>query len=437
MGKKKFLTKMIAAAGLFSMVFILLIGIRPIQAQVERTVKVGWFTDLTGPLADSVGTQFPGAEDYFRYLNEKEGGIKVKEGTVKVKMLWVDDKSDPTIAVEAYERWRKDPDLIITRTCLSSIMMAVEDKLAADKIAGLYAAGTLKVVMEPVRDYVYMVGFPRDMVIAGVVDWFLASWKKKEPPKFAMISCDQGWAKHCMNEGGGAKYARARGVQVVKQIVVPTFPTDTTSELREIKEAGADFLYGNFCPMTAVIILKDARRLGLDIPIILDQCCNGPDILELAGKASEGVHFTPNTAQFKGLAKKFMNPGLKKVEKIHEMYRPGKSVDSYVMGCKDAALITEFIKLALKKVSIKQLNGEAIKKYGIDAMKGFDCEGLSGPMYFPPDSHLGQHTWQMLQQRNGELVPVVNWAEAPFVTDTQLIKSKYLNPGTWKELLGK
>jgi ABC-type branched-subunit amino acid transport system substrate-binding protein len=436
MGRKEFLEKVVAIAGL-SFVMFTFLGISGVEAQVERTVKVGWFTDLTGPLADSVGTQFPGAQDYFRYLNETEGGIKVKEGRVKVNLLWVDDKSDPTIAVEAYERWRKDPDLIITRSCLSSVVMAVEDKLGADKVPILYAAGTLKVVMEPVRDYVYMVGFPRDMVIAGLVDWFFEKWQKKEPPKFAMISNDQGWAKHCMLEGGGAKYAKARGMNVVKQIVVPTFPTDTTSELRAIKEAGADFIYGNFCPMTAVIVLKDARRVGLDIPIILDQCCNGPDILELAGKTSEGVYFTPNTAQFKGLAKQFMNPGLKKAEKMHEMNRPGKSVDSYVMGVKDAALITEFIKMALKKVSIKQLNGEAIKKYGIDVMKGFDCEGITGPMHFPPDNHLGMHYWHMYQQRNGELVPVVDWREAPFVTDSQLLKSKYLKPGTWKELLGK
>jgi len=405
------------------------------QADVERTVKVGWFTDLTGPLADSVGTQFPGAVDYFRYLNEKEGGIKVKGGTIKVELLWVDDKSDPTIAVEAYERWRKDPDLIVVRSCLGTVMNALQDKLKADKIPGQYAAGTLSVVVEPVRDYVYMIGFPRDLVLAGVVDWLLQGWKKKEPPKLAVLSCDQSWAKQFVTHSGAFQYAKARGVNVVRQVVVPTFPTDTTSELRDIKNSGADLLYGAFCPMTAVIVLKDVRRVGLDIPIVLDQCNNGPDVMKLAGKASEGCYFTPTTAQFEGLAKSAMTAGLEKAKMLHDSYRPGKPVDSYVMGVMNGILLTECIKLAAAKVGIKELNGEAIKKYGMDAIAGFTADGLEGPMYFPPDTHLGQHAWQMLQNKNGELVPVVKWTEAPFLTDTQLIKSPYLKPGNWKNLL--
>jgi hypothetical protein len=64
MGRKEFLEKVVAIAGL-SFVMFTFLGISGVEAQVERTVKVGWFTDLTGPLADSVGTQFPGAQDYF------------------------------------------------------------------------------------------------------------------------------------------------------------------------------------------------------------------------------------------------------------------------------------------------------------------------------------------------------------------------------------
>lgn len=431
----------IVSALMFVMLFTLL-GTGVVQAQTSaiRTVKVGWWTDLTGPLADSVGTQLKGGQDYFKYVNEEEGGIKGKGGVVKVEMLWVDHKCNPTIALEAYARWRTDPNLVIVQDCLASIVMAAEDKLKADKIPCLYHAGTLQVVMEPIRDYVYMTGFPRDMIIAGAVDWFLGNWKEKKPPKFAMISCDQGWAKHCMFEGGGAKYAKARGVEVVQQVVVPTFPTDTTSELRKIKEAGANFIYGNFCPMTAAIVLKDAYRMGLNIPIILDQCNQGPEIIGLLKEAGEGVYVTPTVMPFEGLAEEFMTPGLKKAAMIHAKYNPGKRVadaPNYMMGLRQAIAIGEIMRLTLEKVSAKDLNGEALKKYGIDAMKDFDCWGLNGPMYFPTDTHIGQHSWLMVQQKGGKLYPVVKWQEAPFVTDTKLIKSSHLKPGTWKELLGK
>lgn len=408
------------------------------SAEEARTVKVGWWTDQTGPLADAIGDMLKGGQDYFRYVNEELGGIKGKGGTVKVEMLWVDHKSNPTIALEAYERWRTDKDLVITHASLSSIVLAAEDKLEADKIPCLYQAGSLNVVMDPIRDYIYMSGFPRDMVIAGLVDWILENNKGKEPPKMAVIAVDQGWAKHSMNEGGGIKYAQARGVSVVKKLVVPTFPTDTTAELREINQAGADFIYGTFCQQTGAIVLKDAYRMGLKIPIIMDQCNAGPEIVEKLGPAAEGVYLTPAIRIYEGLSRAYWNPGLENMKKIYEKYNPGKKLadtPSYPNGYRQALLIRKIIEMALDKVSAQNLNGEALKRYGIDAMKGFTCEGLNGPMGFPPDTHVGLDSMQLLQVKGGEIQVVLDWVQTPFVTDTKLIESPYLKPGNWKDLL--
>jgi branched-chain amino acid transport system substrate-binding protein len=426
----------VLASLLFVMVFTLL-GTGAVQAQSSevRTVKVGWFSDLTGPLADTQPARLPGGRDYFKYVNE-QGGIKGKGGVVKVDVLWVDDKSNPTIALETYEKWRRDPDLVVTSNLLAVVIAALEDKLRTDKIPCVYGAGTVSVVMEPLRDYIYMTGPPRDRQIAAVVDWVLKNWKEKKPPKFAVIGNDQGWAKHCVYNGGGAKYAQARGLEVVR-LIVPLFPTDTTSELRKIKEAGVNFIYSVISPMTASILLKDAYRVGLNIPIILDQACGDYDVVVKLKEAGEGIYITPAAMPFHNVAEQFMTPGLRKVTEIYAKYNPQKTPAhiTYSYGFRDALIISEGIRLALEKVSAKELNGEALKKYGFGAMKDFDPMSLTGPITFPPDTHIGQNSVVLVQLKGGKVHVPLNWTEAPFVTETRLLKSPYLKPGKWEELI--
>lgn len=442
MEKRKGLTNVIVVlALLFAMVFTLL-GTRATQAQTPavRTVKVAWATDLTGPTGDTVGTQLKGGQDYFKYVNEEEGGIKGKRGVVKIDLLWIDHKSDPNIALEAYTRWRTDPNLVVATECLTNVFLAGADMWNSMKIPFVFIGGNVKVVMNPLRDYVYMPSVTRDMDIAGVVDWFLANWKEKKPPKFVNIGVDQPWSKFALFEGGGSKYAQARGVEVLKPVIIPTFPTDTTTELRKIKEAGVNFIYATCCTQTAIMLAKDAYRIGLKIPIVFDQCCQGPDIVGLLGEAGEGLYMTPPVTPFESLAEEFMTPGLKKAAAIFTKNNPGKRVadlPNYALGFRNGLVIGEVIRLALDKVSPKELNGEAIKKYGFDAMKDFTCWGLNGPMSYPPDTHVGGNHWLLIQQKGEKLYPIVNWKEGPFVTDTHMIRSPYLKPGPWKDLLGK
>jgi branched-chain amino acid transport system substrate-binding protein len=437
MKKSRGLMRVIGVLASLFMMVLTLLGIGAVQAQSSevRTVKVGWWIDLTGPDSNALAPGFYGGRDYFKYVNE-QGGIKGKGGVVKVDVLWVDDKSNPTIALETYEKWRRDPDLVVTTSCMGSVVNAAAEKLKADKIPCVYAAGTVSVVMEPLKDYIYMTGPPRDRQIAALVDWVLKNWKEKKPPKFAMTSCDMGWAKHCLINGGGAKYAKARGVDVVEKIIMPSFPTDTTGELRKLKEAGADFVYCVMTPMTASVLLKDAYRMGLKMMFVFDQACAYNLMLPLK-EASEGIYITPAGMPFQNVAEEFMTPGLRKAAEIYSKYNPDKPVAHGVTshGFRDALIISEGIRLALEKVSAKELNGEALKKYGFGAMKDFDPMSLTGPITFPPDTHIGQNSVVLVQLKGGKVHVPLNWTEAPFVTETRLLKSPYLKPGKWEELI--
>jgi len=58
---------------------------------------------------------------------------------------------------------------------------------------------------------------------------------------------------------------------------------------------------------------------------------------------------------------------------------------------------------------------KAVEEYGIKKLKNFDVGGLHGPVSYTPGDNRLSKSVRVFQIRNGEIVPISDWIEAPLV----------------------
>jgi len=104
------------------------------------------------------------------------------------------------------------------------------------------------------------------------------------------------------------------------------------------------------------------------------------------------------------------SPGLKLARELWAKNHPGQSAsDMYMVGILSGMVIGEGIRLALDEVSPEKLNGEALKKFGLDRIKNFEAMGLTKPITYVPGDHIGQKVVRYWVARKGYVEPISDW----------------------------
>lgn len=400
-----------------------------------RVIKMGWCTDFTGPGASSVGPQYWGAEDYFRYLND-QGGIKGKGGTVKVETLYIDTAAKIDKCIEAYEGWKSDPNFLAIFDTWTSFGLALKPKCEADQIIHNYCGMTASVDW-PVSEWTYGTN-PTHMDSCGqFIDWVKANWREKRSPRMAFLKVEMlGWGNETAEAGGN--YARARGIEITGMEAIPGLPTDTSAQLRKLAGGKPDYIYLCMnCDQSAVVV-KDAHRINLGITLVHASTSPPSDLIYFCGKeASNGVMEMIVTLNPIFLDKKFITPGIQKSIDLFNKYRPGVKMESrgdYFKGLGAALVAGEAIRLALEQVSAQELNTKTLNKYGYQRIKDFNPWDLQGKYNYPPDDHRGCNSGAVTRIENGAVELLTKWEKTPIMTTEKLIWSKYVEPGTWAEI---
>lgn len=81
----------------------------------------------------------------------------------------------------------------------------------------------------------------------------------------------------------------------------------------------------------------------------------------------------------------------------------------YVNGILSGMIIADGIRLALDEVTPEKLNGEALKKYGLDRIRNFNGMGLTKPISYLPGDHIGPKHVRYWVVRKGYVEPISDW----------------------------
>jgi branched-chain amino acid transport system substrate-binding protein len=380
---------------------------------VKKPIKVGFSIPFTGLAAEKGQPIGQGELDAMKYINEERGGVNGN----KLEVVWYDTAYNSAIATTNVKKLMDEGCLFFT---VVSSADATASKDAANKAGfpGLVVFSSPSLTHPPAHLYAQLPDYGDDW--AAFCNYYLKNiWKGTGKPKMALeiLSNSTGYGVR-----DAAKTAASDlGFEIV---AIEEHKPGTISEidaLTRIKEKNPDVLFIGSIPNLTSVILKNAYELKMT-PGMTIACGHAgftKSLVDLAGKdISEGVYGVYPTVNWGENV-----PGMAKmVEYCKQLHPQFAGNNDYLTGWASSLINAEIIKQALKSTSLDVLSKgdatawQAAETQGFVKVKGYDVGGLHGPVDFSdPVDKRGSKSVKIFQIKNGELVSLTDWVNAPYI----------------------
>ncbi|MDR1834300.1 MAG: ABC transporter substrate-binding protein [Fusobacteriaceae bacterium] len=325
----------------------------------DDTIKIGVFEPLTGENGGGGSQEVDG----IKYANKVYPEVLGK----KVELVIVDNKSDKAEAVVAATRLvEKEKVAAVIGSYGSGVSIAAGDIFRNAKVPAMGASCTNPMVTEG-NEFYFRACFLDPFQGTVLANYAVAQGKKK-----AAVITQLG---DDYSSGLGSFFTREfkkLGGEIVSDQQFQTNEQDFNSILTNAKSAGADVIFAPSSIVSAGLIIKQARALGITALIMGGDTWENESIIQVAGEAAEGVvlstFFDENNSAATAEAKKFV-PGFKEFLGGKDPIIPAVAALGY-----DAYYV---ILDAIKRAG--STDGDAIRK-ALTETKGL--EGVTGSFQF-------------------------------------------------------
>ncbi len=366
----------------------------PSWASAQQEIKVGGIFDLTGVTSD-VGKPFAqGVQDGVAWVNDN-GGINGK----KIKLIGADYAYKIDQARALYKKFVNDDKVVMIQGWGTGDTEALKDFVGQDKIP-YYSASFSAPLTDPSKfPYNFFVAPTYSDQLRSWLDWVKQDYAKsggKGKPKVAFMFGDNAYGKSPI--AAGRKYAAEIGVDVVDEAVLPPNFQDATSQLLTMKQKGVEYAYINVTTTGVSLVLRDAKKLGLNVKFGSNPYGFSESLVAVAGPLAEGV-----TGVVPHVPYGTPVPGMANVVAMHDKLRAGEKGDAmYVRGFAYVMVWSEALKRADKA---GQLNGPGVKAAS-ESMTDFSTGGLSQSVTYTATDHRPTMTTSIYQVQGGKLVKI-------------------------------
>ncbi len=203
----------------------------------------------------------------------------------RLEVIVEDDKGEETTAVIAMKKLvEKDQVCAVIGPSRTGTSMAVIN-IAQEKKVPLISCAAAEEIVKPVKDWVFKVPQYDSDCVRRIYDYM----KAKGWTKAAIITSTEafGAAGRDQLKKLGTEY----GIQVVGDEIYKPTDTDMTVQLTKIKNTDAQALINWSIVPGQSTVIKNARQLGLTIPLFQSHGFGNIEYAKLAGEAAEGVLF--------------------------------------------------------------------------------------------------------------------------------------------------
>jgi branched-chain amino acid transport system substrate-binding protein len=249
-------------------------------AAAAETVKVGALLSVTGPAS------FLGAPEAntLTMLVEKANAAAGPSGT-KIELIIKDTGGSPEKAVSFAKQLIEEHQVFaIIGPSTSGETMQVK-QLAEESGTLLLSCAAAEVIVQPVAKWVFK--SPQSDSHAAIR--IFEHIKKQGLTKLGVLTSNTGFGK--AGKAQLEKLAPSYGLTIVANEVYDKAATDLTAEVTKMKASGAQALVNWSIEPAQAIVLKNARQIGLTIPLYQSHGFGNLAYVKAAGAAAEGVIF--------------------------------------------------------------------------------------------------------------------------------------------------
>ena len=256
----------------------------------DKEIKIGLLNEMTGGNATIGSAAANGAKLAIKEINAN-GGLLGKQ----IKAVVADNKSEPSEAANAMTKLlTQDRVVAVTGTFSSSNAIAAASVAEANKKPYLVAGATNpKVTVDEktktVKKFIYRVCFIDPF--QGTVAANFASNDLKVKKAAMLVDNSSDYSKG-LAEYFEAAFTKAGG-EIVSNEAYLQKDTDFKATLTKIKSKGADILYVPGYYEEVGKIVKQAREMGITVPVIGADGWDSPKLAEIASvSALNDTYFT-------------------------------------------------------------------------------------------------------------------------------------------------
>jgi branched-chain amino acid transport system substrate-binding protein len=253
---------------------------RAAPARAAETVKVGALFAVTGP-ASFLGA--PEAKTLQMLVDEAnaKGGL----GGRKVELIVKDTGASPEKAISfAKQLINEEKVLAIIGPSTSGETMAIKNVAEEGKTL-LLSCAAAEVIVQPVAKHVFKTPQKDSDAVLAIFQ----QMKKMKIKRIGVLSSNTGFGKAGKEQV--EKLAPEHGIQIAANEVYDKAATDLTAEVTKIKAANVEALLNWSIEPAQAIVIKNARQIGLTMPIFQSHGFGNVQYAKAAGAAAEGVMF--------------------------------------------------------------------------------------------------------------------------------------------------
>jgi branched-chain amino acid transport system substrate-binding protein len=364
----------------------LALGASP-AAAADDVIKIGALMAVTGPAAFLGAPEARTLEMLTEQQNAK-GGVAGR----KIQLIVKDTGGSPEKAVSfAKQLIEEDQVFAIIGPPTSGETMAIKNLAEEAKVPVLSCAAA-EAIVNPVARYVFKTAQTDRHAITHVFQ----QMKKMQATEIAVLSSNTGFG-----QAGKAlinKLAAEQGISIVMDETYDKAATDLTAEVTKVKASGAKALLNWSIEPAQSIVIKNARQIGLKIPIFQSHGFANIGYVKAAGAAAEGVIF-PASAIIVADALPAKHPQKKVLLDYKKAYESRFKEDASAFG----AYAFDAFGLLVKAIETAGPDRDRVRD-AIENTKGW--VGASGVFNMSPTDHngLGMDAFEMVTVKGGKFV---------------------------------
>jgi len=356
---KKIYVSLILVVSMLSSLFLAGCSVKEKEEEAqnvdENVIRIGVFEPMTG--ASAAGGEM--TVEGIKLANEMFGDVLGK----KVELVIVDNKSDKVEAANAASRLiEKNKVSAIIGSYGSSLSMAAGDLVKSAKVPAVGCSPTNPLVTLN-NDYYFRVCFIDPFQGTVMANYAFNELKAKKAAIIQDVTQDYsvGLSKYFVDS---FKELTGDKNSIVGMTSYNTGDQDFTAQLTNIKQTNPDVIFapGNYGE--SALLIKQARSLGIDVPILGGDTWEAPEFIDIGKEAVEGAvfstHFT-SEASVTDLSRKFMDAYKEKYNKEPNTFA--------ALGFDDYLVILD---------SIKRANSSDSQKIRDAIAQTKDFEGATG-----------------------------------------------------------
>ncbi|MEJ5347699.1 MAG: ABC transporter substrate-binding protein [Desulfosoma sp.] len=250
----------------------------PVSAQ--ETIKIGAYLPMTGAVAAYGQMEWDGIQ----IANEMKPTVLGK----KIELVLVDTKSDKIEAANAVSRLvEKEKVVGIIGEAISGNSMAGNPISEAAKIVSVSPTATNPLVTQG-KQYAFRACFIDPFQGEVAARFAVNELKAKTAAVIIDIAQDYcvGLANFFVKE-----FVKLGG-KVVSTTYIQTGDQDFSAQLSSVQAAKPDIIYAPNYYTEDALMAKQARDLGINVPILTGDGAQAEELIKIGGKAVEGMYFT-------------------------------------------------------------------------------------------------------------------------------------------------